>query len=59
VDACVGAPGDRQPDALAEQLLQGRLDLALDRAVAGLLGPAAESAAVVGDVKPVVRRQEA
>ena len=47
VHAGVGAPGDGQPSRPAEDPAERRLDLALDRALARLDGPAGERAAVV------------
>ena len=55
VDAGVGAPGHRQRDRLAQDRRQRHLQLFLDRAQAGLLGPAREAGAVVFDIEAVGR----
>jgi hypothetical protein len=56
VDAGVGAARDRERSALAEDALEGCLDLALDGALARLDRPAAKRRAVVGDREPGYRQ---
>jgi len=53
VDARVRAAGDGERRLRAQDAPQGGLELALDRAQAGLRGPATEPGSVVGDLQPV------